>query len=182
VRTRRYTTHCPAGHEYTTENSYINPKNGNRQCRACAVERGRRTFRQKLYGLPLDVYLDLLARQEGCCRICREPAIANLTLAADHDHATGAIRGLLCSRCNNGLGSFREDTQLLQAAIDYLRTGPVFMPDAVPAFTGRRCACGSWAARMQRLPTGGALPVCLTCFGRAMNRTGKGARGRPRVS
>jgi hypothetical protein len=182
MRSRRYTTHCPAGHEYTTENSYINPTSGNRQCRACAVERGRRTFRVKLYGLPLDAYVDLLARQGGRCAICRELPVEDLALAADHDHATGAIRGLLCSRCNNGLGSFREDAGVLKAAVDYLNVEPAFMPLKLPAFVGQRCACGAWAARMKRDAAGAPSPVCLTCVSRAIGRTGKGPRGRPRLS
>ena len=182
MRTRRYTTHCPAGHEYTTGNSYINPTSGNRQCRACAVERGRRTFREKLYGLPLDAYMQLAARQGGRCAICREPAMGHLALAADHNHATGAVRGLLCSRCNNGLGSFREDPQLLKVAIDYLNADPAFVPEKLPASTGRRCACGAWAARMKRDVAGTLAPVCLTCFARTVRRRGKGSRGRPRLS
>ena len=39
-------THCPAGHEYTPENTYVRPAGG-RQCRACAVVRHRRQRRKK---------------------------------------------------------------------------------------------------------------------------------------
>jgi hypothetical protein len=41
-------------------------------------------------------------------------------LHVDHDHATGVIRGLLCFRCNNALGDFREEYELFQRAADYL--------------------------------------------------------------
>lgn len=67
--------------------------------------------------------MQLLRLQDGRCAICREPA-GELALAADHDHASGAIRGLLCSRCNNGLGSFRDDPELLRTAVEYLNAAP----------------------------------------------------------
>jgi hypothetical protein len=179
---RRYTMHCPSGHEYTTENSYVNPSTGNRQCRACQAERSRQTFRRKLYGLQIEEYEELLDRQRGRCAICREPAAGDLALAADHDHATGAIRGLLCSRCNNGLGSFRDDPGLLEAAVRYLNAEPAFVPAVLPPLVGQRCACGAWAARFKPNATADKTPVCLTCFSRAVGRTGKGSRGRPRLS
>jgi Recombination endonuclease VII len=178
---RRYTTHCPSGHEYTPENGYVNPTTGNRQCRACAVERGRRKFREKLYGLSLDAYTAILERQSGRCAICHDPASGELALAADHDHATGAIRGLLCSRCNNGLGSFRDDSALLRTAAAYLNAEPAVMPAVLPPFVGQRCSCGAWAARMARDASDVPVPICLTCFGRAIGRTGKRPRGRPRL-
>lgn len=178
-----YRIHCPAGHEYTSDNTYVNPKTGNRQCRACQVERGRRTFREKLYGLSIEAYEELLERQNGCCAICREPAPGDLALAADHDHATGAIRGLLCSRCNYGLGSFRDDPELLRTAVAYVNAVPALVPAVLRPFVGRRCSsCGAWAARMKRDADGTPQPTCLTCFSRARGLRGKGRRGRPRLS
>ena len=42
-------------------------------------------------------------------------------LHVDHDHVSGAVRGLLCYNCNNGLGRFKDDIQTLQKAINYLK-------------------------------------------------------------
>lgn len=62
----------------------------------------------------------LLAEQGGLCAICREPNRSGNRLATDHDHKTGGTRGLLCHRCNTAIGLFRDDADLLRAAIRYL--------------------------------------------------------------
>lgn len=70
-------------------------------------------------GLSLVEYEGLLAKQHGVCAICGHTD-QHFSLAVDHCHGTGEIRGLLCSQCNRGLGSFHDDPGRLQAAIDYL--------------------------------------------------------------
>lgn len=42
------------------------------------------------------------------------------SVAIDHDHVTGNIRGLLCNGCNKGLGLFKDDVNILQKAKEYL--------------------------------------------------------------
>ena len=76
---------------------------------------------RKNYGISLDDYNALLDLQKECCAICgikQEDFGKNLFV--DHDHSTGEVRGLLCHKCNSGLGMFNDDIKLLHAAIDYL--------------------------------------------------------------
>lgn len=81
--------------------------------------------RQKLtYGIELEGKRALLLAQGGCA-ICRKPPTDNLRgWHTDHNHSTGAVRGVLCLNCNSGLGQFHDDPVALQAAIDYLRSHP----------------------------------------------------------
>lgn len=76
------------------------------------------------YGISVDEHQQMLAKQEGLCAICRKPpamtARTSQRLHIDHDHETGKVRGLLCDRCNVGLGHFRDSSKLLAAAITYL--------------------------------------------------------------
>lgn len=74
------------------------------------------------FGIGLEEYNKLLSSQSGCCAICGVPQ-DNLTqaLSVDHDHETGAIRGLLCSNCNIGLGLMRDNIGILMHAAEYLK-------------------------------------------------------------
>lgn len=72
------------------------------------------------FGLTWDEYDFLLASQDYRCAICRGKPRKH-SLSVDHDHKTGEIRGLLCSRCNHRLlGSANDDPARLRAAADYL--------------------------------------------------------------
>jgi hypothetical protein len=75
---------------------------------------------KRKYGITLEDYDRMFDAQGGVCAICGEARPEERTLHVDHDHETGAIRGLLCFRCNNALGDLREDVDLFQAAVNYL--------------------------------------------------------------
>jgi hypothetical protein len=76
---------------------------------------------KKSYGITTEKYMALLEKQDNKCSICGlDFYISKRELCIDHDHATGKIRGLLCDRCNWGLGQFKDDIVRLQKAIEYL--------------------------------------------------------------
>lgn len=63
----------------------------------------------------------MLARQNGRCAICnREPFGRWTTFYIDHDHTTGKVRGLLCQKCNAGIGLLMDSIPILFLAIRYL--------------------------------------------------------------
>ena len=72
-----------------------------------------------LYGITVDEYEAMLASQNGVCAVCgRPPGIRRLCV--DHNHRTGAVRGLLCKECNTSLGNTNDDISILQKLINYL--------------------------------------------------------------
>jgi len=73
------------------------------------------------YSLTSKEYDELLKGQRGLCAICKTPPSPNRPhLSVDHDHSTGAVRGLLCNHCNSGLGFMRDSIWRLREAILYL--------------------------------------------------------------
>lgn len=81
-----------------------------------------RARRLRVRGLDVSAYERLLTQQRGVCAICgRGPSGRFGVLCVDHDHATSKVRGLLCSRCNTGIGQFMDDAGLLAKATRYLR-------------------------------------------------------------
>lgn len=83
--------------------------------------------RCKRYGITLADFKRMFAEQNGACALCglTDMPIDRRTgkkydLTIDHCHTTGKVRSLLCPKCNNGLGCFRDDPVRLHAAISYL--------------------------------------------------------------
>ena len=80
-----------------------------------------------LYGITIQDYDRMLKEQNKVCAICKSKELLTnhvskkrQRLSVDHDHATGKVRGLLCSRCNKALGLFYDDPSILKAATEYL--------------------------------------------------------------
>lgn len=86
---------------------------------------------QRFYGLTLTEYEAMVSERGGLCDICHRPESMTLrgkrkALSVDHDHDTGAVRGLLCSACNRAIGWLGDDPARVAEAAAYLaRSKPV---------------------------------------------------------
>ena len=79
------------------------------------------------YGITEDKYNRMTQEQGGKCAICRLPETVTMRgklkpLSVDHCHITGAVRGLLCAKCNHGIGQLRDDPEILDSAAKYIRS------------------------------------------------------------
>lgn len=75
----------------------------------------------KKYGITVKQYEEMAISQEYKCKICLEEKKGDKRmLYVDHCHKTGKIRGLLCQKCNSGIGLFSDNIIFLERAIDYL--------------------------------------------------------------
>lgn len=92
-----------------------------RQRQRLNPERYAARKRQTSYGITPDEYEALREAQGGVCAICGNTQKRHLDV--DHDHATGRIRGLLCIKCNVGLGALGDNAERLRAALRYLEGG-----------------------------------------------------------
>jgi hypothetical protein len=81
-------------------------------------EQNRRATLKKRYGISPEDYDHMYTGQGGCCAICGE---YRERLHVDHNHKTKTVRSLLCENCNRALGMVKEDTSLLEKAIEYLK-------------------------------------------------------------
>jgi hypothetical protein len=103
---------------------------------------------EKTYGLDAAGYEALLELQGGRCAICRNRPGKKKRLAVDHDHQSGAVRGLLCGNCNHNLLGAGYDSPLkLLAGYHYLNTPP---------------ATGLWTKPEDGLQTPGSGPTGST--------------------
>jgi hypothetical protein len=81
---------------------------------------------QKMYGVTMAEFNTMYLLQGGICAICGNPEKSKNQdgttkyLAVDHDHKTGAVRGLLCRKCNHMLGYGNDDPEVLKQAAKYL--------------------------------------------------------------
>jgi hypothetical protein len=121
--------------KWAKENPEINRENAkkwNRENRERFNENKRRSAKnnpdsckniqlRNKFGITLEEYKNILAKQKGCCAICGEKCRTGKDLAVDHNHKTSKVRGLLCQGCNIGLGQFKESKIIFSNAIRYLK-------------------------------------------------------------
>lgn len=85
----------------------------------------RRAFLRQAHGLTFEAYAAMMTAQNNRCGICgtkRKPG--DRYLHVDHDHQTGALRGLLCDKCNSGLGHLGDNIAGIRRALAYLEDPP----------------------------------------------------------
>jgi hypothetical protein len=76
---------------------------------------------KRRYSITVERYQEMLNAQDGLCACCGRPGEGGaLRLLVDHDHDTGEIRGLICRRCNTGIGMLGDDADGVRRALDYL--------------------------------------------------------------
>jgi Recombination endonuclease VII len=104
-----------------------------RLCHSPMVDRSYENVILRKRNITPVIYLSLWEKQDKKCAICSESIIPRTVkqktkdgAVLDHDHATEKVRGLLCSTCNQGLGSFKDSIFNLEKAITYLKNPPAF--------------------------------------------------------
>ena len=113
---------CETPFEVTQRRGHTHVSYCSEKCRRRAAHLRRTPEKKREYQLkyrygvtPLEVEL-CVAGQGGRCAICRKM----VDLVVDHDHQTGAFRGMLCKMCNLAIGYFGDDPDSLRAAVRYL--------------------------------------------------------------
>lgn len=78
---------------------------------------------KRRYGINIAQYEQMVIAQNNKCAICEiHQNDLKKRLSVDHCHLTKMVRGLLCENCNLGLGKFKENKNIIQKSLDYLRS------------------------------------------------------------
>jgi hypothetical protein len=118
---RPYCKKCGVAYTMQWEATNRERRNAYRRANPAPSNQGDPRYANHLaaaYGLSLDDYDKMLAAQEYRCAICADGG--SRRLAVDHCHETAKVRGLLCDKCNMGLGLFKDDPDRMMRAVGYL--------------------------------------------------------------
>lgn len=122
---RRTCAVCPSSLDGKRSNAIYCSRVCKDRARAAKTTERRDRHLLHTYGITQSQYDALYEAQRGTCAICFGNGTRSRwgLLYVDHDHRTGVVRGLLCDRCNLGLGKFHDDPGLLRRALAYLLEG-----------------------------------------------------------
>jgi hypothetical protein len=129
--------------------------------------RARKFFRQ--YGITVQQREEIYISQNKSCAICKI-SYEITKLHTDHDHTSGAVRGLLCPNCNHALGMFNDDPVLLAEAISYVESAPKIRSE-LPAHTKLISASSFYESKKSCRLCGGTKRYksnrnCVPCYKR----------------
>lgn len=134
-------TKCGIEKEFSEFNKHTKSSDGLRLwCRSCGAAYQKKyrnnhpeyrgngyrewTWKNAGINLTVDEYNLMLIKQDFCCLICKQPHLETISrgrLYVDHCHITGKVCGLLCHKCNCGLGMFNDNLLLIEIAANYLK-------------------------------------------------------------
>lgn len=132
-----YCSECAKHHQREWNNKNrerIREGNARRRSDPATLKRYNHQRRRKwlqLYGLTPGDYNALLESQGGTCAICGQPGQTwgENNLHVDHDHDTDEVRGLLCGKCNVGIGMLGDNAESIRRALAYLEKPPAMNSD-----------------------------------------------------
>lgn len=83
----------------------------------------RSEFLMYEHGITIEQFQKIVEEQEHTCPICKRLFInmSPKNIHVDHDHVTGKIRGVLCVKCNRGIGFLGDNVEIIKNAILYLQ-------------------------------------------------------------
>ena len=76
---------------------------------------------KRRYGLSVEDKQLMIDNQNGLCAICNNPLKSTHDVCVDHCHTTNKVRGILCRKCNLGIGHLNDSLDILKSAIKYLK-------------------------------------------------------------
>jgi len=82
------------------------------------ADKKAKAHKLKKYNLTSEEFTYMVMEQGGVCAVC---GLVPSALYVDHDHTTGTVRGLLCQKCNSGIGFLGDSLEGLEKAVSYLK-------------------------------------------------------------